>query len=98
MAVAEKKKIQPQWWRKSLIATFGGLLLSYGLVGIFAWFGPGGIDANAKVQFNMWMITPIWLTILSFSFMFSTWRSALVYLGGANLIVFSSFIGLKWLL
>ncbi len=90
------EKIQPHWWQKSIAATLLGLTLSYALIGIFAWYGPGGIDAAVKVQFNMWMITPIWLTIITFSFMFKTGRHAFIYLGAANLIAYSIFVLLRW--
>ncbi|WP_348633892.1 hypothetical protein [Shewanella sp. WXL01] len=56
-------KIQPHWWRKSLISFFLGLLLSYGIVALFAWFGPGGLEMDMKVQFNMWMLSVIWLPL-----------------------------------
>ena len=55
---------QPTWLGKTLAGTFLGLALSFIFVAFFAWYGPGGIDARDKVQFNMWMITPVWLTIL----------------------------------
>ncbi|MCE9679324.1 hypothetical protein LZP69_09070 [Shewanella sp. AS1] len=94
--LSQSEKIQPHWWRKSITATLLGLTLTYALVGIFAWYGPGGIDAPVKVQFNMWMIAPIWLTIITFSFMFKTGRSAFTYLGTANLIAYSIFVLLRW--
>ena len=65
-----------------------GFTLALGLVGLFAWFGPGGIDADTKVQFNMWLITPIWLLILSFSFMFKTGLRAIGYLGLFNILTY----------
>ena len=66
------EKIQPHWWLKTSEGLILGLTLSYALIGTFAWYGPGGIDAAVKVQFNMWMISPIWLTILTFSYLFKT--------------------------
>lgn len=89
------RRIQPQWWQKSVIGTVLGLTLSYLMVGLFAWFGPGGIDAPAKVQFNMWMITPLWLTTLSLSYLFVTWRTALLWLGGANVVAATAFVLLR---
>ncbi|MEI6894850.1 MAG: hypothetical protein V5789_09525 [Colwellia sp.] len=91
------EKIQPHWWSKTLAGIFLGLSLSYALVIIFAWYGPGGIDAPAKVQFNMWIISPIWLLIFSFTYMFKTGLKAALYLLGANITAYSLFFFLGWL-
>ncbi|NRA52519.1 MAG: hypothetical protein HRU23_00040 [Gammaproteobacteria bacterium] len=88
-------KIQAHWWSKTAIGALLGLLLAYGLVATFAWYGPGGIDAPIKVQFNMWLITPLWLTIFSLVYLFKTGRSALIYLGGANVLCYSIFTLLR---
>ncbi|MCG9964161.1 MAG: hypothetical protein ACRDCT_05690 [Shewanella sp.] len=86
--LAEQDKLQPDWWTKSLAGLILGFTLALGLVGLFAWFGPGGIDADTKVQFNMWLITPIWLLILSFSFMFKTGLRAIGYLSLFNVLTY----------
>ena len=86
--LAENDKLQPDWWTKSLAGFILGFTLALGLVGLFAWFGPGGINADTKVQFNMWMITPIWLLILSFSFLFKTGLRAIGYLGLFNILTY----------
>jgi hypothetical protein len=91
------QKIQPHWWSKVIIALVLGLSLAYALIGIFAWQGPGGIDAPVKVQFNMWMLCLLWLMILSFSFMFKTRWSALCYLGGANLVAYLGYLAARLL-
>ncbi|WP_430461767.1 hypothetical protein ACQUQU_02985 [Thalassolituus sp. LLYu03] len=77
---------RPDWWRKTLAGAVGGFLLALSLVGIFAWAGPGGISAPDKVQFNMWMITPLWLLIFSLVYLFRTGNRALFWLTVANLI------------
>ncbi|MCL1122464.1 hypothetical protein N7V09_00105 [Shewanella seohaensis] len=86
--LAEQDKLQPDWWTKSLAGLVLGFTLALGLVGLFAWFGPGGIDADTKVQVNMWLITPIWLLILSFSFLFKTGLRAIGYLGLFNILTY----------
>ncbi|KZN54715.1 hypothetical protein N474_17550 [Pseudoalteromonas luteoviolacea CPMOR-2] len=84
------KKIEPHWWGKTLAGIFAGFFLSIGIVGIFAWLGPDGLTQQIteeqrlwKTQFNMWIITPIWLLILSFVYLFKTSREAWTWLGGA---------------
>ncbi|QQX79413.1 hypothetical protein JK628_18060 [Shewanella sp. KX20019] len=96
--LTQAEKIQPHWWGKSLTASFLGLTLAFGLVAIFAWFGPGGIDAAMKVQLNMWLISLIWLPTLALSFLFKTAASAFFYLSLANLGVAAIWLGLWWLL
>jgi hypothetical protein len=91
------EKIQPHWWSKTIAGTVLGLTFAYAIVAIFAWYGPGGIDATAKVQFNMWLISPIWLLILSFTFLFKTGMKAFIYLGSANIVAYGVFFFLRWL-
>ncbi|MDR8522521.1 hypothetical protein [Shewanella fidelis] len=92
----QQDKIQPHWWRKSIIALLLGLTFSYGVVATFAWFGPGGIDAPVKVQFNMWLISFIWLPILAFSFLFRTAKTALICMLGANSVIYLLFFIFWW--
>lgn len=97
MSRRDKAQIQPHWWSKSLAGIFPALTLSYGLVALFAWYGPGGIDAANKVQVNMWLITPIWLTIFSLVYLFPTGRKAWGWLLAANVLVFGLFALLRGL-
>jgi hypothetical protein len=60
-----RSKIQPNGWLKSLSGTVLGATLALALSGLWAWWGPGGITAAHKVQFNMWLIAPLWLLVLS---------------------------------
>jgi hypothetical protein len=57
--------LQAHWWSKTVIGCLLGLTLAVALSGIFAWWGPGGMGAPNKVQFNMWLITPLWLLAFS---------------------------------
>lgn len=87
--------IQPQWWRKTLIGLLFSLTLAYALVALFAWYGPGGIQAPVKVQLNMWLVTPLWLTFFCLSYLFTSWRSAALTLGLANLLSWGLFCMLR---
>jgi len=91
----QDQKIQPHWWGKTLVGLFFGLTLAYGLIAIFAWFGPGGIDAKDKVQFNMWMISPIWLLVLSLVYLFKTTKTAFLYLFSTNVAIYCLYFLLK---
>jgi len=92
MSTPQRQKIQPTWLGKSLAGGFLGLTLSFVLVAFFAWYGPGGIDARDKVQFNMWMIPLIWLTIFSFTYLFRSAKQAWLTLGGLNITLYSLFL------
>jgi hypothetical protein len=82
-----KPAIAPDWWSKTLAGVILGFSLSLGLVGLFAWLGPGGIHALEKSQFVMWMITPIWMLILSFIYLCRGGLRAILYLLVANGLV-----------
>ncbi|MFK3873266.1 MULTISPECIES: hypothetical protein [Pseudoalteromonas] len=90
--MASVHKRQPTWLGKSLAGCILGLALAYILIAFFAWYGPGGIDARDKVQFNMWMIPILWLTIFSFTYLFNSAKQAWLILGGLNLILYGGFI------
>ncbi len=92
-----QQKIQSHWWRKSIIGVLFGLTLAYGMVASFAWFGPGGIDAAVKVQFNMWLVGFLWLLMLPFVYLFQSAGSALRYMLIANAGVYGVFLLLRWL-
>ncbi|MDP2562694.1 hypothetical protein [Psychrobium sp. 1_MG-2023] len=92
------QKIQPHWWSKTLSGSILGLSLAFAFASIFAWYGPGGIEPSMKTQFNMWIISPIWLLVLSFSFLFKTGKKAFLYLSAANIVAYSIFLTLRWYL
>lgn len=81
-----KPQIQRDWWLKSLSGTVLGATLALGLIGLFAWWGPGGLHAPEKVQFNMWMIAPLWMLVLSAVYFMRSGRQALVALLALNAV------------
>lgn len=83
--------IARDWWSKTFAGLILGFLLSLALVGIFAWIGPGGINAPEKNQFVMWMITPIWMLILSFIYLCRSGLRAISYLLIANALAYAVF-------
>ena len=79
-----------------------GLVLGFGLAlavsGLFAWFGPGGLlGGTGKTQLNMWLMSPVWVAVLAFCFLFPSGRSAWCWLGLANLAAFGLLLGGRWL-
>ncbi|MFQ6372062.1 hypothetical protein [Shewanella sp. YIC-542] len=84
--MSTRPKIRPDWISKTLCGLVLGFTLALALVGLFAWFGPGSMAAGDKYQFNMWLLAPVWLSILSLVYLFRSGRRALLWLGGANLL------------
>ncbi|TMP35989.1 hypothetical protein [Pseudoalteromonas rubra] len=88
--------IQPHWLSKSLAGVVAGGLLSFAFVGLIVWFGPDGLNGTLtnsellwKTQFNMWIIAPVWLVILSLTFLFKTGKQAWGYLLLASAVCFA---------
>lgn len=87
------------WFGRASAGLVLGFLLALAGSGLLAWFGPGGIAPNAaKTQFIMWIIAPIWSTVLSLSFLFRTGRSAWIKLGLTTLLAFAALYAGRWLL
>ncbi|HGM7307496.1 TPA: hypothetical protein ACKP7U_000093 [Stenotrophomonas maltophilia] len=93
--MAGPDKLQSRhWFGKTCAGVLLGFGLSLALSGLFAWFGPGGIDGGGgKAQFNMWLVALLWALILSFVFLFRSSASAWLWLGAANVVAF----GALWL-
>jgi len=94
-----------QWLWKTLIGVVLGLTLSFGLVGLFAWAGPDNLHSDLsserllwKSQMHMWMITPLWMLIVTFSYLFKTAKEAAISLVIGNLCVFGCLFIIKDLL
>ncbi len=82
------------WFGKASAGLILGYGLALGLSGLFAWFGPQGIEGGGgKAQINMWLMSPVWALVLSFCFLFRDGPRAWLWLGLANLLVFGLLFG-----
>lgn len=90
-----KAHFRPDWLLKTSAGLVCGLALAYVFVAFFAWYGPGGIDAQDKVQFNMWIITPIWFAILAGVYMFRSGKQAWVGLGLPTALLYGLFVVMR---
>ena len=84
MAKSKAATIQPDWISKTLAGALLGLGLAVAISGLFAWWGPGGLDAPNKVQFNMWVIPLYWMTVWSLVDLFRTGLRAWLVLGAVT--------------
>ncbi|AWF83378.1 hypothetical protein BTJ40_06180 [Microbulbifer sp. A4B17] len=80
---------KPQWWVKSLCAVFLGLPIAVAIAGLIALWGPGDVVVDDKSQFVMWLITPVWLTLVSLVYLFISVRRMLSLYLGLNLVLFT---------
>ena len=88
-----KPAIRRDWWLKSLSGTVLGATLALGLAGLWAWWGPGGLQAADKVQFTMWMIAPLWMLALATVFFMRSGGRALLLLLVLNVLAHGA---LQW--
>jgi hypothetical protein len=90
MSNAKKEKITPDWWSKILSATFLGYVFAIGCAGVFFKINPD-IPSHIRSQLAMWLVIPIWLSILSGCFFFKKGMYAWVTLISANLVIYALF-------
>ena len=89
---ARTKLDSRHWFGKTSAGVLLGYTLAVALSGVIAGLTPGGFEGGNKVQFNMWMIAPLWATVLGFVYLFrDSWR-AWWWLALANVAAF----GLLW--
>ncbi|MFT3763793.1 MAG: hypothetical protein QM761_14525 [Pseudoxanthomonas sp.] len=80
------------WFGKTMAGVVLGYALAVALSGVIAGITPGGFAGEGKVQFNMWMIAPVWATVLGFVYLFRDSLRAWLWLGLANAAAW----GLLW--
>ena len=87
------------WFGKTCAGVVLGFGLALALSGLFAWLGPDGINAGGgKNQFNMWLMAPIWATVLSFVYLFRDSLRAWLWLGAANVAAFGMLALARWVM
>ena len=73
------------WLGKASAGLLLGLVLALALSALFAILGPGGLHGGGgKLQFTMWLVSPLWVLILGFCFLFRSGRAAWGWLGLAS--------------
>ncbi|MGJ7546615.1 hypothetical protein [Variovorax sp. LT1R16] len=96
MTRAERRpRTRAEWLWQSAAGTVLGFTLAIALSGLFAWLGPGGLAPLNKYQFNMWMVPPLWLGVLSAVFLFPSGAAAWGWLGAANLLTFGALLAVQ---
>ena len=78
------------WFGKTLAGVVLGYTLSIALSGVFAWLTPGALAGSGKIQFTMWVVAPVWATVLGFVYLFRDSLRAWLWLGLANAVAFAA--------
>ena len=85
------------WFGKSCAGVVLGFGLALSLSGLFAWWGPGGIEGGTgKLQFNMWLMAPVWGLVLGLVYLFRDSLRAWLWLGAANVLGFTALLATRY--
>jgi hypothetical protein len=78
--------IRREWVSKTLAGVLLGLALALSCSAVFAQLA-GAIAPPVRAQLAMWMVMPVWLSVLSGSYLFESGKRAWLWLGAANVVV-----------
>lgn len=93
-----RSEIRRDWTAKTLAGVLLGFALALALAGLFAFLGPGGLDARDKYQLVMWLVAPLWLLVVSLVYLFRSGLRAWLWLGGASLLAHGGLYACRHLL
>ncbi|MEH2514732.1 hypothetical protein V1279_000305 [Bradyrhizobium sp. AZCC 1610] len=90
-------EIHPDWWGKASAGAILGFGLALSLVGLYAYLGPGGIDApTGRYSLMRHLEAFVWIAVFGFCFLFRSGRAAWTWLGAANLIAFAALFACRF--
>ncbi len=79
------------WFGKVSAGVLLGFALALGVSGLLPTLGIGSLSfLKTSGQFMMWLISPVWATVISLCFMFSSGLRAWLWLGAANIAVWGA--------
>lgn len=84
------------WISKSLAGIVLGFFAAMAICGLF-FLLPLQIGRSGEAQLIMWLLGPIWLTILSTCFLFRTGARAWFWLGVTNVVLYSLYFLFKFI-
>jgi hypothetical protein len=89
LKTARRETLSRDWLSKTLAGVTGGFGLAIAASGLLACLTPGALDEQNKFQVAMWLVPPVWIGVMSGSFVFRSGRRAWIGLGGANALGFA---------
>jgi hypothetical protein len=82
------------WLSKSLAGTLLGFFAAMAMCGL-SFLLPLQIGRSGEAQLIMWLLGPIWLTILSTCFLFRSGARAWFWLGLTNVVLYALYFLFK---
>jgi hypothetical protein len=89
LKTGRRQTLSRDWLSKTLAGVIGGFGLAIASSGLLACLTPGALDEQNKFQVAMWLVPPVWIGVMSGSFVFRSGRHAWIGLGGANALGFA---------
>lgn len=90
-------EIRPDWWTKASAGAILGFSLALSLVGLYAYLGPGGIDApGGRYSLMRYLEVLVWTAVFGLCFLFRSGRAAWLWLGAANLVAFAALFACRF--
>jgi hypothetical protein len=89
LKTGRRETLSRDWLSKTLAGVIGGFGLAIAASGLLACLTPGALDEQNKFQVAMWLVPPVWIGVMSGSFVFRSGRRAWIGLGGANALGFA---------
>lgn len=86
--------IRQDWIAKTLAGIILGFGIALGCSGLFLLMA-SEMGSSASAQLVMWLLSPVWLTILSTVYLFRSGPSAWLWLASLNILVFALFFLIK---
>jgi hypothetical protein len=86
MTETARPRLQSRHWiGRTSAGLVPGYMLAVALSGVIAGLTPEGLDGGSgKIQFTMWVVAPLWATVLGFVHLFRDGLRAWSWLGAAN--------------
>lgn len=89
MKTGRRETLSRDWLSKTLAGVIGGFGLAIAASGLLACLTPGALDEQNKFQVAMWLVPPVWIGVMSGSFVFRSGRRAWIGLAAANALGFA---------
>lgn len=86
--------IRPDWISKTLAGLLLGLTFALAASALFSDM-TGGMPLAVRGQLAMWMVPPIWLSVFSGVYFFTSGLRAWLWLGGANVLAYSALVAIR---
>nr|WP_218627144.1 hypothetical protein [Caballeronia sp. dw_19] len=89
MKTGRRETLSRDWLSKTLAGVIGGFGLAIAASGLLACLTPGALDEQNKFQVAMWLVPPVWIGVMSGSFVFRSGRRAWIALAAVNALGFA---------